>query len=51
MTLKFCTQMEYQIEDIFIEKPCRKCAAKPSPRPLYNFGKEPKTAITCKELF
>ena len=23
----------------FIEKSCRKCAAKASPRPLYNFGK------------
>ena len=26
-------------EDVFIEKSCRKYAAKASPRPLYNFGK------------
>ena len=26
-------------DDIFIEKSCKKCAAKASPRPFYNFGK------------
>ena len=31
--------MEYQIKNIFMEKSCRKCAAKDSPRPLDNFGK------------
>ena len=31
--------MEYQIKNIFMEKSCRKYAAKGSPRPLYNFGK------------
>ena len=39
------------IKNIFIEKSCRKCAAKASPRPRYNFGKNPKTAIACKKLF
>ena len=29
--------MEYQIKNIFIEKSCKKYAAKASPRPLYNF--------------
>ena len=43
--------MEYQIKNIFIEKSCRKYAAKASPRPLYNFGKQPKTAIACKKFF
>ena len=31
--------MEYQIKNTFIEKSWRKCAAKASPKPLYNFGK------------
>ena len=31
-----------------MEKSCRKCAA--SPRPLFYFGKQPKTAIACKEF-
>ena len=43
--------MEYQIENIFIEKSCRKCAAKASPRPIYNFGKQPKTAIASRNYF
>ena len=34
-----------------MEKLCRKCATKASPRPIYNFGKQPKTAITWKKLF
>ena len=37
--------------NIFIEKSCKKCAAKASPRPLYNFGEKPKTAIACKNYF
>ena len=28
-----------------------KCAPKASPRPLFSFGKQPKTAITCKKSF
>ena len=28
--------MEYRIKNVFIEKSCRKYAAKSSPRPLYN---------------
>ena len=36
--------MEYQIKNFFKDKSCRKCAAKASPRPLYNSGKKPKTA-------
>ena len=43
--------MEYQIKNLFIEKSRRKCAAKASPRPLYNFGNKPKTAIACKKFF
>ena len=31
--------MDYQIKNNFMEKSCRKYAAKASPRPLYNFGK------------
>ena len=42
--------MEYQVKT-FKEKSCKKCAAKASPRPLYNFGKLAETAITCKKLF
>ena len=34
-----------------MEKSCRKCAPKTSPRPLFYFGKQPKTAIACKKLF
>ena len=30
---------EYQLKNIFIEKSCRKYAAKTVPRPLYNFSK------------
>ena len=50
MTLKPCPQMEYQIKNVFIEKSYGKCAVKASPRPLYNFGKYPKTAIACTKL-
>ena len=32
-------------------KSYRKYAPKASPRPLFNFGKLPKKAITCKKLF
>ena len=38
MTLKLSPYIEYQVKDIFIEKSCRKRAAKAGPRPLYNFG-------------
>ena len=34
-----------------MEKPCRKCASKASYRPPFYFGKQPKTAIACKEFF
>ena len=34
-----------------MEKSCRKCAPKASPRPLFNFGKQPKTAVAWKKLF
>ena len=33
-----------------MEKPCRKCGPKASPRPLFYFGKQPKTAIACKKI-
>ena len=35
----------------FMEKAFRKCAPKASPRPLFYFGKPPKTAIACKKFF
>ena len=35
----------------FYGKSCRKCVPNASPRPLFYFGKEPKTAIACKKLF
>ena len=34
-----------------MEKSCRRCAPKASPRTLFNFGKQPKTAIACKKFF
>ena len=34
-----------------MEKSCRKYASKVSPRPLFNFAKQPKTAIACKKFF
>ena len=34
-----------------MEKSCRKCEPKASPRPLFYFGKQPKTAIACRKLF
>ena len=34
-----------------MKKPCRKCAPKASSRPLFNFGKQPKTGIACREFF
>ena len=39
MAMKLCQEMEYGIKNIFIGKSCRKCGAKASRRPLYNFGK------------
>ena len=38
MALQPCQLMEYQINNIFMDKSCRKCAAKAGPRPLFNFG-------------
>ena len=34
-----------------MEKWCRKCAPKGSPRPFFYFYKQPKTAIACKKFF
>ena len=34
-----------------MKKPCRKCAPKANSRPLFNIGKQSKTAIVCKEFF
>ena len=34
-----------------MEISCRKCAPKASSRPFFNFGKQPKTAISCNKLF
>ena len=38
-------------KDHFMEKSWRKCAPKVSPRPLFYFAKQPKTAIACKKFF
>ena len=35
--------------NIFVEKSCWKCAPKANPRPAFNVGKKPKTAIACKK--
>ena len=34
-----------------MEKSYRKYAPRASPRPLFYFGKQPKTAIACKKFF
>ena len=34
-----------------MKKSYRKCAPKASPRLLFYFGKQPKTAIPCKKFF
>ena len=34
-----------------MEKLCRKCTPKDSPRLLLNFGKERKIALACKKFF
>ena len=34
-----------------MEKSCRRCEPNASPRPLFYFGKQPKTAISCKKFF
>ena len=33
-----------------MEKSCRKCASKASPKPLFYFYKQPKKAIACKKI-
>ena len=39
------------IKNVCMEKLCRKCAPKASPRPLVYFGEQRKTAIACKRFF
>ena len=34
-----------------MERSCRKCTPKASPRSLFDFAKKPKTAIACKNFF
>ena len=34
-----------------MEKSCRKCSSKASPRLHVYFGKQPETATACKKLF
>ena len=34
-----------------MEKSCRKCAPNASPRSLFYFGKQLKTAIACTKFF
>ena len=38
-------------KDCFEENSCRKRAPKASPRPLFKFGKYPKTTTAGKKLF
>ena len=33
-----------------MEKLCRKCAPKASPRPPFSLSKQPKTALACKNF-
>ena len=44
MTLNFFQLIEYYVRKIFMGKSCRNYSPKASPRPLLNFGKQPKTA-------
>ena len=50
MTLKLCPLIVYYMKNIFMEKSCRKYAPKASPRPLSNFGKQPKIATASKKF-
>ena len=34
-----------------MEKSCRKCVTKASPRPLFNFGNNPKQPLHARNLF
>ena len=45
VTLKLC------LLNIFMEKSCRKCSPKASPRPRFKFAKKPKTAVAYKKFF
>ena len=38
------------LRNISMEKVCRKCESKVNPRPLFNYGRKPKTT-NCKKLF
>ena len=38
------------IRNIFIEKSCKKCAPKASPRPFFYFDKQLKTAIAWNKF-
>ena len=38
------------LRNIFIEKSCKKCAPKDSPRPLFHFDKQLKIAIACNKF-
>ena len=51
MTLKLCPLIEYQIRNVFIEKSCRECAPKTSPRLLFYFGKQLKKVVVCNKFF
>ena len=39
MTLKLRQLIEYEIRSIIMEKSCKKCVPKASPRSMFNFGK------------
>ena len=39
------------VSAVFMEKSCRKCAPKASPRLLFYFGKQLKKAIVCNKFF
>ena len=37
------------MRNIFMEKSCRKCVPKASPRSLFDFGKQPKNSYCMQE--
>ena len=50
MRLKLCPLIEYYIRNIFMEKSCRKCAPKASPRRLFLFWWTIEIFIACNKL-
>ena len=51
MRLKLCPLIEYYIRNIFMEKSCRKCAPKASPRTLFILVNNPKQSLHARNSF